>query len=193
MHTHLGTVGQGGEFFRRWEAGEISYQELCELDASLWRGVARERMLEALASNPIRDGARELIAWFKARGVPCIGVSTGLSVFNEVTADEFGLDEVICNELCFEDGICTGAIRIHVSEHSKGEVFTRICEVRNCDPGCAIAFGDGPADVAMFELAGCGVAVFPRVPAVLEAADFVLRREPIDTICAEIAKLADER
>ena len=163
LHDHLGTTDSGEDFFRRWTAGDISYRELAELDASVWKGFDRAFMLQALDSNPVRSGARKLVEWFSSRGIPCVGISTGLSIFNEITKQELGLDEVISNDLVFAGEICTGSIVVNVEENGKVNVLDSVCRRYERESGdAAIVFGDSDADIAMFEAATIAVAVFPR-------------------------------
>jgi phosphoserine phosphatase len=183
LHRHLGTAERGEDFFRRWSSGEISYQQLSALDASLWKGVRRSRMREALASNPLRAGAKQLVNWFRLREIPCVGISTGLCVFNEVAKRELGLDEIITNELVFSGDICTGAVTVNVEEDSKGAILAMICQRYGCEPSSTIVFGDGPADRAMFAMARFSVAVFPRSPELAAEASLVVATEPIDRAC----------
>ena len=184
LHQHLGILDHGEEFFRRWSAGEISYRQLAALDASLWQGIDRALMLQALDGNPVRPGACELVAWFRARGIRCIGISTGLSLFNDVTQQELGLDEVISNQLQFDDDVCTGAIVVNVEETTKADVLQDVCRRldRNSTES-AVVFGDGNADLPMFELARVSVAVFPRSADVASRADLVVEAECLEGIC----------
>jgi phosphoserine phosphatase len=189
LHNHLGTIEHGRQFYRRWSSGEISYARMAELDASVWKGVDRGRMLECLKSNPLRQGARRLVRWFKDRAVPCVGISTGLSLFNEITARESGLDDVVSNDLLFSGRTCTGKIVVNVEEDRKGDALRRVLERYRVDGASMIAFGDGRADLAMFEMASLAVAVFPRSEEVSRKADLVIESEPIDAICERLASI----
>ncbi len=123
LHNHLGVADLAKKFPARWQKGEISYDEWAELDAALWHGYSREIIVEALEFNPFRVGARKLVGWFNSRSIPCVGISSGLSVFNEVTAEELNIKEIISNELQFEGNICNGKIAIQVNEENKGRVM----------------------------------------------------------------------
>ncbi|PWJ39279.1 HAD family hydrolase [Sediminitomix flava] len=185
LHNHLNTAEKGAEIYKAWAANEISYDRMCELDVALWKGISKEKMLEALATNPIRKGAKELVSWFKERGITCIGISTGLSFLNEITAKELGLDEVYSNEVLFENGICTGQMNIHVREESKDETLVNALKKHQID-GDVFAFGDGPADVKLFLNADFSVAVFPRNEKIAECADIVVAEEPLHTVLEQL-------
>ena len=119
LHHHLGVAEQTKDLPARWQRGEITYEQWAQLDASFWRGSTRETIVAALRTNPFRDGARELINWFTSRAIPCVGISSGFSIFNEITGAELGIKEVISNELQFDGNICNGEISIQVNEENK--------------------------------------------------------------------------
>ena len=190
LHRHLGTIERGEEFFQRWLAGDICYREMAELDASVWKGFNRESMLQSLESNPVRSGAKHLVEWFSVRRIPCVGISTGLSLFNEITKQELGLDEVISNDIEFEGNICTGSVVVNVEETGKADVLKEICQRYQCESrNAAIVFGDGKADIPMFQVARVAVAVFPRNTEVSEKANLVVDKEPINGICEDVERL----
>ena len=180
LHEFLGAAAQARDLMPRWRRGELSYDEWARLDAALWRGVLRARMVAALAGNPVRRGARELVGWFTSKAIPCVGISTGLSIFHEHTARDLGLDRVICNELHFDGDVCTGEITINVREESKGEVMDAVLAEYGVRAEEVVAFGDGKADIPLFKKAGLGVAVCPVHAQVRESADYVVEAEPID-------------
>ena len=184
LHHHLGVAEQAKDLPARWQRGEITYQQWAQLDASFWRGSTRETIVTALKTNPFRDGARELIDWFTSRAIPCVGISSGLSVFNEITAVELGIKEVISNELQFDDDICNGEISIQVSEENKGEIMDDILERYSVNDEQVAAFGDGTADIPLLRKAGLGIAICPSNDKVRSSARHVVGDEPIDRALA---------
>ncbi len=179
LHRHLRTGAEGEKYYRRWRAGEISYNDLCRLDAAEWRGVTREKILQALANNPLREGAREVITFLKEHGITCVGLSTGLSVFHEVTARELGLAEVLCNELSFRGDTCAGEVLVNVTEDSKSLVMEQLMARYVSSDAQTLVFGDGRADIPMLKRAGLSVAVFPRSEEVARSARYVIDTEPL--------------
>ncbi len=180
LHNHLGVADLAKEFPARWQKGEISYDEWAELDAALWRGYSREKIVEALELNPFRAGARKLVDWFNSRSIPCVGISSGLAVFNEVTAEELKIKEIISNELQFEGDICNGKIAIQVNEKNKGRVMDKILKRYGAAEEQVVAFGDGTADIPLLIKAGLGVAICPSNELVRSSAGHVVGEEPID-------------
>jgi len=180
LHEFLGVAERARDLLPRWRRGELSYDEWARLDAALWRGVLRARMVGALDDNPVRRGAPELVGWFTSRAIPCVGISTGLSIFHEQTARDLGMDLVICNELHFEGDVCTGEITINVREESKSEIMDEVLARYGVRAEEVVAFGDGMADIPLFRKAGLGIAICPVHSEVREGADHVVEAEPID-------------
>ena len=180
LHHHLGVAEQAKDLPARWQRGEITYEQWAQLDASFWRGSTRETIVAALRTNPFRDGARELIDWFTSRAIPCVGISSGLSIFNEITAAELGIKEVISNELQFDGDICNGEISIQVNEENKGEIMDEVLERYSVGDEQVAAFGDGRSDIPLLRKAGLGIAICPSNDKVRSSAGHVVGDEPID-------------
>ena len=180
LHHHLGVAEQTKDLPARWQRGEITYEQWAQLDASFWRGSTRETIVAALRTNPFRDGARELINWLPLRAIPRVRISSGLSIFNEITAAELGIKEVISNELQFDGDICNGEISIQVNEENKGEIMDEILERYSVGDEQVAAFGDGRADIPLLRKAGLGIAICPSNDKVRSSARHVVGDEPID-------------
>ena len=180
LHNHLGVAEQAKDLPDLWKRGEISYSEWAHLDASLWRGHTLENMVAAMETNPFRVGARELIEWFISRSISCVGISSGLSIFNDITALELGIEEMISNELEFDGDIFKGGIVIQVHEKNKGEVMDEVLERYCVIEEQVVAFGDGTADIPLLTRAGLGVAICPSNNEVRSSVECVVKSEPID-------------
>jgi phosphoserine phosphatase len=180
LHAHLGVAEEAKDFPARWQKGEISYDEWAELDAALWRGYSRQKIVEALHRNPLRAGARKLVDWFNSRSIPSVGISSGLAIFNELTAEELGIQEIISNELKFDGHICSGKVAIQVNETNKGHIMDAILRRYKTREEHVVAFGDGTADIPLLTRAGLGIAICPSNEVVWSSADHVVGEEPID-------------
>lgn len=182
LHDHLEVADQARDLPELWKRGVISCEEWARLDASFWRGHTREEMVAALETNPFRDGARELVGWFTSNATPCVGISSGLSIFNEITARELGIREIISNELHFDGDVCRGEISVYVHEKNKVEIMDEVLYRYSAREDQVVAFGDGAADIPMLKKAGLGVAIFPLNDEVRTVAEHVVGSEPIDRV-----------
>lgn len=188
LHHHLGVAEEAKDLPTRWQRGEITYEQWAQLDASFWRGSTRETIVTALETNPFRNGARELIAWFTARAIPCVGISSGLSILNEITAAKLGIEEVISNDLHFDGDICNGEISIQVNEENKGEIMDEVLERYSVRDEQVAAFGDGTADIPLLRKAGLGIAICPANDKVRSSARHVVGDEPIHQAIAFVER-----
>ena len=180
LHEHLGFATEAHEHKELFFADKISYQEWVDRDAALWKGFSKDQILAALQHNPLKAGATELLGWFRSRNIPLVGISTGLDVFNQVIAREFGFKYMHSNELLFDDhGVCTGEAVIHVREDCKGPVLLKVLKDMRIDPSAVVVFGDGSADIAMFQIAGLSIAVSPSKDAIRNAASHCLDNGPL--------------
>ncbi|UCG14378.1 MAG: HAD family phosphatase [Deltaproteobacteria bacterium] len=180
LHRHLGVAEQAKELPVRWKSGAISYEEWAQLDAAFWRGSSRTRIVEALDTNPLRDGARRLVGWFTSRSIPCMGISSGLSIFNDITARELRMGKVISNELQFDGDICSGDIFVCVHDDNKVKVMDELLERYGIDAEQVVVFGDGTGDIPLLKKAGLGVAICPANDKVQASAKHAVSEEPID-------------
>ncbi len=65
---------------------------------------------------------------------------------------------------------------VTVAGADKGSAVRELCRLLDVDPASVLAIGDGANDVAMFEVAGTGVAMGNAAPEVQSAATFVTGR-----------------
>ncbi|WP_048151456.1 HAD-IB family phosphatase [Palaeococcus ferrophilus] len=161
LHKRFGTWEKGKEYAERFFAGEISYAEWAELDASLWRGHTREEIMEWVEKVEYMEGARELIEFLKGENFRVAILSSGLMCLARKVGEELGVDYVFANELIFdENGVITGKVRPHVDFQGKGAILRRLKD--ELKPELTVAVGDGYNDIAMFREADVAIAINPH-------------------------------
>ena len=68
IHKQLGKwYGFAEEYQNLFLAGKISYEEFCEGDAQVWKGMKVEELLEIVKTVPFHPGVDELINHLKQR------------------------------------------------------------------------------------------------------------------------------
>ena len=175
-------VGRKAEVAAITEAamrGEIAdFRESLRRRLALLQGVSEAQLAqvyrERLCLNP---GAAELVLAAKAAGLKVLLVSGGFTYFAERLRRRLGLDFVRSNQLEIAEGKLTGRI---VAQYwgdicdgaVKRDTLLQTCSLIGCEPGQAIAMGDGANDLPMMGAAGLSVAYHakPRVRAQAQVA-----------------------
>ena len=159
IHIRLGKwYGFAEEYQKQFLAGKISYQEFCERDAEVWRGMKVEEMMEIIKTVPFHPGVDELISHLKQRGLKLSMVSSGLSLITDWVHQRYGFDYSISNDLLCEDGGLTGKVKIRVHYDKKAEWVKRVLQQYDIGPEEAIAIGDSKGDIDIFRMVGFSVA-----------------------------------
>ena len=159
IHKRLGKwYGFAEEYQNQFLAGKISYEEFCEQDAQVWKGMRAEELTEIVKTVPFYPGADELIHHFKNKGLKLAMVSSGLSVLSEWVHQRYGFDYSVSNDLLQEDGILTGKVKIQVYYDKKAEWVRRIQKKFGEKSEEVIAIGDSVGDIDMFQMVGFSIA-----------------------------------
>jgi phosphoserine phosphatase len=182
IHIRLGKwYGFAEEYQKQFLAGKISYDEFCERDAQVWKGMKMEELLEIVKSVPFHPGADELIAYLKQRELKLSVVSSGLSILSDWVHEKYGFDYSVSNDLLQENGLLTGKVKIQVYYDKKAEWVKRILERFHVKPEEVIAIGDSIGDMDMFKMAGFSIAFNSSCRDL----------EKIAAVCVESENLAD--
>jgi len=159
IHKRLGKwYGFAEEYQNQFLAGKISYEEFCEQDAQVWKGMRMEKLTEIVKAVPFYPGADELIHHLKNKGLKLAMVSSGLSVLSEWVHQRYGFDYSVSNDLLQEDGILTGKVKIQVYYDKKAEWVRRIQKKFGEKSEEVIAIGDSVGDIDMFQMVGFSIA-----------------------------------
>jgi len=159
VHKKLGKWYRFAENYQKqFLAGEISYNEFCERDAQVWKGMRVEELIEIAKTVPFHPGVGEVIRFIKQKGLKLSLVSSGLSILTNWVHQRYGFDYSISNDLLHEDGILTGKVNIQVYYDQKAEWVKRILKEFGVKPEESMAIGDSVGDLEMFRIVGFSVA-----------------------------------
>jgi len=159
IHIRLGKwYGFAEEYQKQFLAGKISYEEFCERDAQVWKGMRVDEVLEIVKTVPFHPGADTLIAHIKQKGLKLAVVSSGLSLLSNWVHRSYGFDYSVSNDLLHENGVLTGKVKIQVYYDKKAKWVKRILEQFRVRPEEVIAIGDSVGDIDMFQMVGFSVA-----------------------------------
>jgi phosphoserine phosphatase len=150
--------GSAEEYQKQFLAGKISYEEFCERDARVWKGMKVGDLLEIVKTVPFHPGTDELIAYLKEKGLKLSVVSSGLSILSDWVHEKYGFDYSVSNDLLHENGVLTGKVRIQVHFDQKADWVKKILEKFKVRREEVIAIGDSKGDFDMFQLVGFSIA-----------------------------------
>jgi phosphoserine phosphatase len=150
--------GFAEEYQKQFLAGKISYEEFCERDAQVWKGMRVKELEEIVKTVPFHAGADELIPYLKKKDLKLAMISSGLSLLSDWVHQKYGFDYSVSNDLLHENGILTGKVKIQVYYDKKAEWVKRILKQFGMKPGEVIAVGDSKGDIDMFQKAGFSIA-----------------------------------
>ena len=159
IHKRLGKwYGFAEDYQNQFLAGKISYEEFCECDARVWKGMKVEALLEIVKTVPFHPGMDELIHYLKRKGLKLSLVSSGLSLLSGWVHQKYGFDYSVSNDLLHENGILTGRVKIQVRYDKKAEWVRKILKKFGVKPEEVIAIGDSKGDMDMFQMVGFSIA-----------------------------------
>ena len=182
IHIRLGKwYGFAEDYQKQFLAGQISYEEFCERDAKVWKGMRVEKLSKIVETVPFHPGADELIHYFKNKGLKLAIISSGLSVLSDWVHRRYGFDYSVSNHLLQKNGVLTGKVEIQVYYDKKAEWVKRILKQFEVIPEEVIAIGDSKGDMDMFEMVGFSIAFNSSCPDL----------DKIANVCISSKSLAD--
>ncbi len=159
IHIRLGKwYGFAEEYQKQFLAGKISYEEFCERDAQVWKGMRVNELLEIVKTVPFHPGVDELIRFLKKKGLKLSMVSSGLSLLTNWVHQKYDFDYSVSNDLLHENGVLTGKVKIQVYFDKKAEWVEKILKQFGVRPEEVIAIGDSKGDMDMFQRVGFSIA-----------------------------------
>jgi phosphoserine phosphatase len=159
IHIRLGKwYGFAEEYQKQFLSGKISYEEFCERDAQVWKGMNVGELSEIIETVPFHPGVDELIHYLKQKGFKLTMISSGLSILSNWVHQQYGFDYSVSNDLLQENGILTGKVKIQVYYDQKAEWVKKILNQFGVKPEEVIAIGDSVGDIDMFQMVGFSIA-----------------------------------
>ncbi len=159
IHKQLGKwYGFAEEYQNQFLTGNISYEEFCERDAQVWKGMKVEKLLDIVKTVPFHSGVEALINHLKQKGLKLSIVSSGLSLLTHWVHQKYGFDYSVSNDLLQENGVLTGKVKIQVYYDKKAEWVEKILKQFEVRLEEAIAIGDSKGDIDMFQMVGFSIA-----------------------------------
>ncbi len=179
LAREMGVEAEVAGITKRAMAGELDFFESLRERVAFLRGLSEARAREICASLPYMNGAGELLAFLRERGVKTLVFSGGFHMATDVAQRELGFGASFANELHAKGGVLTGLVGGEMMfGDSKGKMLSRVREFLGLSVSEVLAVGDGANDVSMFKEAGFGVA-FCANEVLKKAATFVVEKRDL--------------
>ena len=152
--------------------GVIDFEDAVRERVGLLAGLPEETIEKVWKERiTFTRGAKTLVRTMSAAGARTVLISGGFTEFTRRVADRIGFHEHYANELLLADGKLTGEVGTPVlGRDAKRRILSELLERHGLRPEDAMAVGDAANDLAMIQLAGCGVA-FRAKPLVAALSD----------------------
>lgn len=177
----------------RYQRGELDDLEFIRSDIALWRIGGREvhvdDLARALDRAVIMDGAREVVAGLRERGIATCIVSGGLDLLARRVCLELGIDMYVANGIRLrESGHVDGEGILYVEIRDKGKASRDILRKLGVAPERAAAVGNSAFDVPMFRACSFGVAFNPSDHVVRRAARHVVEGQDMRPVLTALVR-----
>ncbi len=140
-------------------AGELDFFESLIQRVKLLEGLEYSKVEAIAHSLPYMNGAKEMIAELKKRGIRVVCFSGGFRVATSYAKEILGFDADFSNVLHHKDGKLTGLVGGDMMfSFSKGDMLVRLQNLLGVSKEQTLVCGDGANDLSMFEHASIKVA-----------------------------------
>lgn len=181
---------------RRILTSEQSKMERSRLLAEFLAGISVSELMGVVMGIPLMNGARETITELKRGGHKTAIVTDSYDIVAEHFRKRLGMDRAVGIKLIVEDGIITGEIEMPGNcpttdvcgdpSICKSEILKSLAAEFGIALSQTVAIGDNLVDLCMIRDAGIGIAFDPKVKAIEEAADAIIREKNLHLVLRNI-------
>ena len=149
--------------------GEIDFKESFQRRLALLKGLSETQAHGIWDRIQLTEGAEALFQGLRAAGIWTGLVTGGFRHIAEKLQRRLGMDHILCNQMQFENGRCTGAVLPPIVDaEAKVLEMKRLSRALGIGVHEVLAVGDGANDIPLLLQAGTGIAVHAK-PKVIEA------------------------
>jgi phosphoserine phosphatase len=159
-----GKAAESQELDRMFQTGQLKGLQGLVKRINFLSGISVKEISDALEKDDfLREGARDLFDYLRACGIITI-IASGSSIpLLELYQKKLGADYIVGSKPKVKDG---RIVSIREEDYSgpdfKAHDTSIILESLGIPPSQAVAIGDSPADLGLFELAGASISINPR-------------------------------
>lgn len=173
----------------------LGYKKSEEI-AKLWKGLAPDDIVKAIASIPLMKGAIDVVRELKKKGHRVGIISDSYTLSTGYIAKKLDMDFHLSNIPIEKDGQLTGELRMlmgwdKIGCYCKLSVCKRfhlekVAELFNIKPENTVAIGDTKSDLCMIQRAGIGIAFNPKDDVLASSTNKVIKKLDLKEILRHI-------
>ena len=154
-----GVGEEAGEITKKAMSGELDFFESLTRRVSLLKGLPLAVADKVCSNLPLMNGAKELIAHLKNKGMKVIVFSGGFHLGTDKAMDKLNFDASFANTLHHKDGILTGFVGGEMMfGYSKGSMLATLQRLLGISQEETMSVGDGANDLSMFAYSNLKIA-----------------------------------
>ncbi len=157
------------ELERRYTAGEISNQEVAELEAVRYKGMSVDEIRAQMSSVPVIDGIPETLEWLRSKGIAPLLATVTWRFAADFFQDRYGFEAVTGCEMAVADGVLAGRVARHIEAADKALFVEEWCRDHGIGLEGCVAIGDSRSDIPLFGRVGLAIALNPTPDAAAAA------------------------
>lgn len=189
VHRHFGV--NNDHSLRAYLDGEIDDWEFIRRDIDLWRkkdpALSMDSVRRILADVPTMNGAEEVVAELRRRGIRTAIVSAGIDLLAQRLAVELEIDMFFANGFVADcAGRLTGEGVLNVRLAEKGEKVRMVADLLDIGREEVVSVGNSRFDTPMFDASEIGIAFCPIDDEVREKADVVVEEKDLRAILESV-------
>ena len=189
VHRHFGV--NNDHSLRAYLDGEIDDWEFIRRDIDLWRkkdpALSMDSIRRILADVPTMNGAEEVVAELRRRGIRTAIVSAGIDLLAQRLAVELEIDMFFANGFVADcAGRLTGEGVLNVRLAEKGEKVRMVADLLDIGREEVVSVGNSRFDTPMFDASEIGIAFCPIDDEVRKKADVVVEEKDLRAILKSI-------
>ncbi|RUR01197.1 HAD family hydrolase [Labedella endophytica] len=139
--------------------GELTNQQVSEIDARGWHGASTSTVDRWLEDLPLIDGLDAVVSWCRERHVEPVLASLAWETVSAWIAERHRLTSNGGPRVGVVNATFDGTVAAHFDEYDKRDRALRLATERGLSPSQCCAVGDSRSDVPLFEALPASLAL----------------------------------
>jgi len=170
---HLGHQRELDAAEARYARGELSNQQVSEIDAAGWRGARVVDVDHLLEGLPLIPGIDDVLAWCRARSLEPVLASLAWQPVSSALARRHGFTTSGGPRVGVDGSVYAGTVAEHFDEYDKRDRALQLARRLGVAVDQCAAVGDSRSDIPLFEAVPASLALNAGAAARAAATDAI--------------------